>query len=62
MVRAHSLYSTVDGSRQRLFWLVGKKKIKNKISLHIHVGGKKKIKGESYGFHWFFAVFDKFCT
>ncbi len=30
-VRPHSLYSTVDGSRQGFFWLVRKKKIKNKI-------------------------------
>ncbi len=29
--RNGSVYSTVDGSRQGFFWLVGKKKIKNKI-------------------------------
>ncbi len=28
-LRASPLYSTVDGSRQGVFWLVGKKKIKN---------------------------------
>ncbi len=47
-LRAHLLYSTVDGSRPWLFLLVGKKK--NKICLHVHVGGKKKIKGKLTGF------------
>ena len=27
-LRAHALYSMVDGFRQGIFWLVGKKKIK----------------------------------
>ncbi len=43
-LRAHSLYSTVDGSRHGLFRLVGEKKIKNMICPHVHVGGKKKNK------------------
>ncbi len=30
-IRASALYSTVDGSRQGVFCLVGKKKIKNEI-------------------------------
>ena len=49
-LRAHALYSMVDGFRQGIFWLVGKKKIKNKICLQVHVGGKKKRK---WKFHWF---------
>ena len=32
-LRAHALYSTVDGSRQGYSWRVGEKKIKNKICL-----------------------------
>ena len=43
-VRANPLYSTVDGSRQGVFWLIGKKKIKNKKCLLAHVRGIKKIK------------------
>ena len=61
-LKADSLYSTVDGSQQGLFWLVGEKKIKDKICLHVHVGGKKKIKGEFHQFHWFFEVLASFFT
>ncbi len=43
-VRAGSLYSTVDESRQGVFWFVGEKKIKNKICLPANVGGRKKNK------------------
>ncbi len=32
--RAHTLYSMVDGFRQGIFWLVGKKKIENKMWAH----------------------------
>ncbi len=42
--RAQAIYSTVDGSQQGYLWLVGKKKIKNKVSLQAHVGGRKKNK------------------
>ena len=38
-IRAHALYSMVDGFQQGIFWLVGKKKIKNKICWQVHVGG-----------------------
>ncbi len=41
-IGASSLCSTVDGSRQGVFWLVGNKKIKNKMCLPANVGGRKK--------------------
>ena len=41
-LRARALYSMVDGFRQGILWLVGKKKIKNKTCWQGHVGGKKK--------------------
>ena len=44
-IRAHTLYSTVDGSLQGYSWLVRErgKKLKNKICWYGHVGGRKKI-------------------
>ncbi len=52
-LRAGSLYSTVDVSRQDVFWLVGEKKIINKICLPANVGGRKKIKGKFSEFYLF---------
>ncbi len=46
VLRAHALYSMVDGFRQGNFFVVGEKKIKNKICWQVYVGGKKKIKIE----------------
>ena len=56
ILRPSSLYSTVDGSQQRVFWLVGKKKIKNKICLLTHVGGRKKINGIFSEFYLFLGI------
>ena len=58
-LRAGSLYSTVDGSQQGVFWLVGEKKIKNKICLPANVGGRKKIKGKFSEFYLFLGIFNK---
>ncbi len=60
--RAGSLYSTVDGSRQGFFWLVGEKKIKNKICLSASVGGRKKIKGKFSEFYLVLGIFNMFLT
>ena len=57
IVRARTLYSTVDGSWQGAFWLIGKKKIKNKICLWTHVGRRKKIKGKFSEICLFIGVF-----
>ena len=59
-LRASPLYSTVDGSRQGVFWIVGKKKIKNKKCLLAHVGGRKKIKGKLSEFQLFVGIFNMF--
>ena len=59
-LRAGALYSTVDGSRQGFFWLVGKKKIKNKKCLLAHVGRRKKIKGRFTEFYLFLTFFKQF--
>ncbi len=61
-IRAGLLYSTVDGSRQGVFWLVREKKIKNKICLPANVGGRKKIKGKFSEFYLFFGIFNMFLT
>ena len=42
-LRPHSLYFTVNGSRQAYFCLVGENKIKNKISLLSDVGENGSI-------------------
>ena len=57
-VRAGSLYSTVDGSRQGVFRLVGEKKIKNEKCLPANVGGRKKLKGKFREFYLFLGVFN----
>ncbi len=58
-IRAGSLYSTVDGSRQGVFWLVWEKKIKNKKCLPANVEGRKKIKGKFSEFYLFLGIFNK---
>ena len=60
--RAGSLYSTVDGSRRGVFWLVGEKKIKNEKCLLANVGGRKKIKGKFSKFYLFLGIFNMFLT
>ncbi len=62
LLRAGSLYSTVDGSQQGDFWLVGEKKLKNKICLPANVGGRKKIKGTFSEFYLFSGIFNMFLT
>ncbi len=61
-IRAHALYSTVDGSRKGYSWLVRKKKIKNKICLWAHVGKGEKMKGKFHEFYLIFGGFNIFFT
>ena len=44
----------------RVVWLVGKKKLKNKVCLHVHVGGKKEITGKFYEFFLLFLFLTSF--
>ena len=50
----------VDRSRQGVFWLVRKTKIKNKMCLLAHVGGKKKNKRKIKGILLVFRHFYRF--
>ena len=53
-LRVCALYSTVDRSRHGIFWLVGRKKIKNKMCSQVHVGGNKNLTCEVFFFLIFF--------
>ena len=48
VVRAQALYSMVDGLRQGIFWLVGKKKIKYTYAGRFMLEERKKIKIENW--------------
>ncbi len=58
--RAHTLYFTLDGSRQGYSWLVGKKKIKYACGLMSEK--EKKIKGKFHEFYVIFGGFNIFFT